>query len=73
MKRKFGTMINPSAVGNPLARAFERAIRTLILAQAKIRGMLSRLALEVVGDTVYRGDWLIMNQPTWFREPRGNS
>ena len=75
MKRKFGTMINPSAVGNPIVRAFERAIRALIRAQARWRGLLSRKLLTVEGQYAtfghFRTDSLINNPPDWFRPPRG--
>jgi len=70
MKRKFGTEIAPSSVGNPIARTMQRVEQTLIRAQARIRGMLSRIALTVQSDAVIRRDWAIMNQPSWFQPPR---
>ena len=71
MKRKFGTMINPSAVGNPIVRAFERAVRALIRAQARWRGKLSRILLVVEGNTVTYGSLLGGSENlSFFSAPR---
>ena len=42
MKRTFGTMIDRSAVGNPLARSLARLAAAAIVIQAFFRGQVDR-------------------------------
>ena len=42
MKRSFGTMINPSAVGNPIARHAATLAAAAIVIQAFYRGEVDR-------------------------------
>ena len=42
MKRSFGTMINPSAVGNPIARTAATLAAAAIVIQAFFRGQVDR-------------------------------
>ena len=42
MKRSFGTMINPSAVGNPIARDAARLAAAAVVIQAFYRGQVDR-------------------------------
>jgi len=48
MKRKFGTEINRSARGNPIARAYEEWIEALNVIMAHIRGYLIRLRTNAI-------------------------
>jgi len=72
MKRKFGTLIDPSAVGNPIARTTVRAIRVLVRAQARWRGYISRLQMSIEGNAIYRTGWSeLRSVPRWFATPPG--
>jgi len=42
MKRSFGTMISPSAVGNPIARTTLRLAAAAVIIQAFYRGQVDR-------------------------------
>ena len=42
MKRSFGTMINPSAVGNPIARSLAQLAAAAVIIQAFFRGQIDR-------------------------------
>ena len=42
MKRKFGTMINPSAVGNPIVRNVAMLAAAAVVIQAVQRGRIDR-------------------------------
>jgi hypothetical protein len=56
MKRSFGTMINPSAVGNPIVRHLARLAAAAVILQAYYRGQVDRrYALALATYQVFLG------------------
>ena len=49
MKRSFGTMINPSAVGNPIVRSAARLAAAAIVIQSFFRGQVDRRLAGALG------------------------
>ena len=68
--RAFGTEMNVTAVGNPVRRAVQRALRLLVRAQARWRGVFSRMQYRVESDGIWRtSGWHHIIDPRWYRHP----